>query len=157
MSSAKWRQLCLGLNVLSGTYQLHWHLHQRSWSSMSTWYKHTNIDQRYSDYTACSTHHQLGPYYQNTAWKGSKSFAQNQQLRLASRSSLLHKMRLCFHLSKRKIVLLITHWGRDKMDDISQTTLSSSFSWMKMFEFRLKFHWNLFLRVELTIFQHWFR
>ena len=28
---------------------------------------------------------------------------------------------------------------------------------MKMFEFRLEFHWNLFLRVQLTIFQHWFR
>ena len=28
---------------------------------------------------------------------------------------------------------------------------------MKMFEYRLKFHWSLFLRVQLTIFQHWFR
>ena len=26
-----------------------------------------------------------------------------------------------------------------------------------MFEFRLKFHWGLFLRFQLTIFQHWFR
>ena len=46
----------------------------------------------------------------------------------------------------------LTHWGRDKMDAISQTTLSSAFSWKKMSEFRLKFHWNLFLRVQLTIF-----
>ena len=30
-------------------------------------------------------------------------------------------------------------------------------SWMKMYEFRLRFHWNLFLRLELTISQHWFR
>ena len=29
----------------------------------------------------------------------------------------------------------------------SQTTFSSAFSWMKIFEFRLKFNWNLFLRV----------
>ena len=28
---------------------------------------------------------------------------------------------------------------------------------MKMFEFRLKFHWSLFLRVQSTIFKHWFR
>ena len=28
---------------------------------------------------------------------------------------------------------------------------------MKMFEFRLQFHWSLFPRVQLTIFQHWFR
>ena len=41
---------------------------------------------------------------------------------------------------------VLTHWGRDKMADISQTTLSSAFSWMKMLEFRLKFHWSLFLR-----------
>ena len=52
---------------------------------------------------------------------------------------------------------LLTHWGRDRMDAISQTTFSSALSWMKMFEFRLKFHWSLFLRVQLTIFQHWFR
>ena len=50
----------------------------------------------------------------------------------------------------------LTHWGRDKIDAISQTTFWSAFSWMKMFEFRLKFHWSLFLRVQLTIFQHWF-
>ena len=55
------------------------------------------------------------------------------------------------------LALKLTHRGRDKMDAISQTTFSSTFSWMKTFEFRLKFHWSLFLRVELTIFQHWFR
>ena len=32
-----------------------------------------------------------------------------------------------------------------------------AFSWMKMLEFRLIFHWSLFLRVQLTIFHHWFR
>ena len=51
----------------------------------------------------------------------------------------------------------LTHWGRDKMAAISQTTLSNAFSWIKILEFRLKFHWNLLLRVQLTIFQHWFR
>ena len=51
----------------------------------------------------------------------------------------------------------LTHWGRDKMAAISQTTLWTAFSWMKMLEFRLKFHWSLPLRVQLTIFQHWFR
>ena len=51
----------------------------------------------------------------------------------------------------------LTHWGRDKMAAISQTTLSNAFSWMKISEFRLKFHWRLFLMVQLTIFQHWFR
>ena len=51
----------------------------------------------------------------------------------------------------------LTHWGRNEIDAISQTTFSNAFSCMKMFEFRLKFHWSLFLRVQLTIFQHWFR
>ena len=37
------------------------------------------------------------------------------------------------------------------MANIFQTTLSSAFSWMKMYEFRLRFHWNLFLSSELTI------
>ena len=44
-----------------------------------------------------------------------------------------------------------------QMDAISQTTFSNAFSWMKMFKFQLKFHWSLFLRFQLTIFQHWFR
>ena len=33
----------------------------------------------------------------------------------------------------------------------------NAFSWMKIDQFWLIFHWSLFLRVELTIFQHWFR
>ena len=52
---------------------------------------------------------------------------------------------------------LLTHWGRDKMAAIAQTTLSNAFSWMKMLEFRSKSHWKLFMRVPITIFQHWFR
>ena len=51
----------------------------------------------------------------------------------------------------------LTHWGRDKMAAIFQTTYSNGFSWMKMYGFRLTFHWSLFLGVQLTIFQHWFR
>ena len=51
----------------------------------------------------------------------------------------------------------LTHWGRDKMAAIFQTTFSNGFSWIKMYEFRLTFHWSLFLRVQLPIFQHWFR
>ena len=39
--------------------------------------------------------------------------------------------------------IVLTHWhdwGRDKMAAFSQTTLSNAFSWMKILEFRLKFH-----------------
>ena len=51
----------------------------------------------------------------------------------------------------------LTQWGRDKMATVSQTTLSNAFSLIKLLEFRLRFHWSFFLRVQLTIIQHWFR
>ena len=53
--------------------------------------------------------------------------------------------------------VMVTHWGRDKMASISQTTLLNAFSWMKMYEFRLKFRWSLFLSVQSTLFHHRFR
>ena len=60
---------------------------------------------------------------------------------------------------KRPLVTVwqsLTHWGRDKMADILQTTFSNAFSCLKMYEFGLRFHWNLFLRFKLTISQQWF-
>ena len=51
----------------------------------------------------------------------------------------------------------LTHWSRDKMAASSQTTFSNAFSWMKMHEFCLRFHWSLFLSYELTTFHHWLR
>ena len=57
----------------------------------------------------------------------------------------------CFGLN------VLTHWGRDKMTAILQTTVSKTFSRIKMHEFRLKFHWILFLKVQLIKFQHWCR
>ena len=38
-----------------------------------------------------------------------------------------------------------------------QTTFLNVLSWMTMYKFRLKFHWSLIPRVQLTIFQQWFR
>ena len=52
---------------------------------------------------------------------------------------------------------LLTHWGRDKMAAISQTTFLNAFSEMKIYEFRLRFHRSLFLEVQTTISHHWFR
>ena len=56
--------------------------------------------------------------------------------------------------------LLMVYWltclSLDKMAAISQTTHSNAFSWMKNFVFWCEFHWSLFLRVQLTINQHWF-
>ena len=41
--------------------------------------------------------------------------------------------------------------GRDKMAAIFQTTFLYAFYWMKLYEFRLRFCWRVFLRVQLTI------
>ena len=54
-------------------------------------------------------------------------------------------------------IMMLTYWGRDKMAAIFQMTFSNAFPWMKVYEFWLRFHWSLFLRVQLTIFLHWFR
>ena len=54
-------------------------------------------------------------------------------------------------------LLPLTRWDRDKIAAIWQTTFSNAFYWMEMHEFRLRFHWSLFLRFEWLIFQHWFR
>ena len=56
-----------------------------------------------------------------------------------------------------QLFYLLTHWGQEKMAAIFQTTFSNTFSSMKMYKFRLRFHWSLFPRVQLTIFQHLFR
>ena len=40
---------------------------------------------------------------------------------------------------------------------IFQTTFSNTFSWKKTYKFWLELHWSVFVRVQLTIFQHWFR
>ena len=52
-----------------------------------------------------------------------------------------------------KFILCLTHWGRDKTATISRTTLSDAFPWMKMYDFRLQFHCNLFSRIQLTTYQ----
>ena len=55
------------------------------------------------------------------------------------------------------VYLLLTHWDRDKMDVIPQAIYQNAVSLKKMFEFWFKFHWSLYIRVQITIFQHWFR
>ena len=54
------------------------------------------------------------------------------------------------------LAMLLTPWYRDKFAAIWQTTFSNAFSSIKIYEFRFRFHHNLFLRFKWTIFQHWF-
>ena len=78
-------------------------------------------------------------------------------LAIASQYVTMDATMLCLYTTAIHVVLILTHWGWDKMAAFSQTTSLNAFSWMKMYELRLKIHWNLFLRVQLTISQHWFR
>ena len=48
----------------------------------------------------------------------------------------------------------ITRCDRDRRAAIFRRAFSNAFSWIKMCEFRLRFHWNLFLRFQLTILHH---
>ena len=43
-----------------------------------------------------------------------------------------------------KSLFSVTHWGRHKIVAIFQTIFSTVFSWMKVYEFLLRFHWSLF-------------
>ena len=50
---------------------------------------------------------------------------------------------------KTSHVLLLTYWGWNKMAANFLTTFSNAFSWMKIYDFRLRFHWSLLTRVQL--------
>ena len=50
--------------------------------------------------------------------------------------------------------LRLTYWSRDKMAASLQMIFLNAYSWMEMYEFRMTFHWNLFLGSKLIICQH---
>ena len=51
----------------------------------------------------------------------------------------------------------LTYLPLNKMAAISRSISSDGFPWMKSFVFLSKFHWSLFLRVQLTVIQRWSR
>ena len=61
------------------------------------------------------------------------------------------------HMCQPILPVCLTHWGRNKMAAFFQMMFPNAFSWKKLYEFRLRFHWRLFLRVQLTIYHHWLR
>ena len=44
----------------------------------------------------------------------------------------------------------LMHWGRDNMAAMFQTTFSNAFSWINIYEFRLRSHKSLFLWAQLS-------
>ena len=62
--------------------------------------------------------------------------------------------RLYLQLSTNTIIK--THWCREKTAFILQTAYSHTFVRMKTCGLQIIFHWNMFIRVQLTICRHWF-
>ena len=100
-------------------------------------------------------------HYLNPCWHITKVFC-GIHLGAMTHQVLINLIRIiCDRYSEITILKLLphltgpnelTHWGWDKVDAISQTAFSSAFSWIKMPELWLNFHWSLFLRVQLTLF-----
>ena len=78
-----------------------------------------------------------------------------------TKAAMMVKLRSYFDLTKEILHLALacrlSHLPLDKMAAILQTTSSNAFSWKKSYVFWFEFHWSLFLRVQLTMCQHWFR
>ena len=85
------------------------------------------------------TYPQLDP--EQTSFK-SKSKYEHSKDAFHNINSNMSTIMLRFTLIQRQL----SRWGRDKMDAkcFADDILSSTFPWLKMFEFRLKFHWSLF-------------
>ena len=53
--------------------------------------------------------------------------------------------RWCHHGGK------LIHWGLNKTAEISYTTHSDAFSWIKIYQFPINFHWNVFFEVKSVL------
>ena len=97
----------------------------------------------------------LPEYSKNKAVSNMQNLCKDHSIIDKHPHSYLTQWLLCWHSPWFGSVL--THWGWDKMAAFSHTTFSKAFSWMKNYEFRFKFHWSLFLRVQFPISELWFR
>ena len=91
-------------------------------------------------------------------WMGNKNQSSTMQpCSTCSRNHVDSQQSYRINMNRREWVIehkASMNWGREKMVVILQT-FWNAFSWMKMHEFRLIFHWILFLRVQLTIVHRW--
>ena len=101
-------------------------------------------------------HKYINNHFDKHAWR----YSGLQSLTLLTYISSIFKNHKLLSLGKialRHLHKPLTHWSLHKISAILQLAFSNAFSLMKMYEFQLKFHLSLFLRVQLIIFQHWFR
>ena len=64
---------------------------------------------------------------------------------------------LCWFVVLWLCYQLLTHWGWYKMTVSLHKIFLISFSSMKMFVLWFKFHWNMFVRVQLTVRPYWLK
>ena len=64
---------------------------------------------------------------------------------------------IVFIYNESNVIDLLTRRGCNKMADILPTTYSNTFHWTIISEFRLKFHRDVHLEVQLTVSQNWSR
>ena len=83
---------------------------------------------------------QTGPFWQDTL--DVCSLSRTWQCQDISWHSVHYKVRYNLPCSFQHYrmcfddhMMQLTHWGRDKIDSISQTTFSNAFSWIKMYHF----------------------
>ena len=78
-------------------------------------------------------------HYLNQCWpiiKGVLWYSPESNFTVTAHAAVLHLKIILFKIIATRMSL--THWVRDKMAAIFQTTFSNAFCWMKMYEFRLK-------------------
>ena len=56
-----------------------------------------------------------------------------------------------------RMIFNCIHWCWDKIAAIFADDISNAYLWTKIYDLRLKCHRRFFLRVQLTLSQHWFR
>ena len=150
MSSAKWGPFCLGLNVLIDN-------HTNVWEISSRWLIKKSQKFYFGVYNmGMNTLVLIGLDIHKILTKCQNILISEYQL-LVLNNVLVNFCGFCWDTMQCVPfwMAIWVHW--EKISAILQMTISNAFSWIKMFAFPLTFHWNLFLKVKLTIFQLWFR
>ena len=110
-----------------------------------------------------ATSHYLNQCWNIVDWnKLQWNFNRNSYKRIHLKMSSGKQRPFCLGFNMLTLALLMLDTGRitlcekqllDIMAAISKTVFSDAFSWMKMFQSWLEFHWNMLLGFELPLFE----
>ena len=97
---------------------------------------------------------EMGPIWQHKSCRIPFKLYSIRQSRLGSKSFTMYGWNVhgiwkwSSEIMKYASNVFLTYWGWDKVVAILQMAFSNVFSLMKMYEFSVRFHLNLFLRVK---------